>query len=85
MGVVPAQDPGSGKTDRNIGKSDTAKSKPSTKKAKSMVPPSRERHHRSVLGDVDRAKKVRSDKKHRARKARSDEKRARNAQSNEKY
>jgi hypothetical protein len=39
MGVVPAQDPGLGKTDRNVGKSDGAKSKTKKQKAIGMVPP----------------------------------------------
>ena len=63
MGVVPAQDPGPGKTDRNIGNLDKAKSKPSTEKATSLVPPDKGRHHRSVLGIVNRAKDTRTDGK----------------------
>jgi hypothetical protein len=45
MGVVPAQDPGKGKIDRNVGKGKTdrsigkSKSKPTKGQAKSMVPP----------------------------------------------
>jgi hypothetical protein len=57
MGVVPAQDPGPGKTDRNVGKSETAKNEPKSRQAKSLVPPGKGRHHRrSVLGKVDCAK-----------------------------
>jgi len=63
MGVVPAQDPGPGKTDRNIGKSDTAKSKPRKGKAMSLVPPGKGRHRRSVLGGVTRARDAPTDEK----------------------
>ena len=63
MGVVPAQDRGPGKTDRNIGKSDTAKSKPRKGKAMSLVPPGKGRHRRSVLGGVTRARDAPTDEK----------------------
>ncbi len=59
MGVVPAQDPGPGKTNRNIGKLHIAK--PSKGKEISMVPPGKGRHHRSVLGIVKRANGARTD------------------------
>jgi hypothetical protein len=55
MGVVPAQDPGPGKTDRNVGKLGKTKSEPRKGKAKSLVPPGKGRHHRSVLEVVNRA------------------------------
>jgi hypothetical protein len=51
MGVVPAEDPGPGKV---------AKDKPSKGREKKVVPPSQERHHRSVLGVNDRARDGRS-------------------------
>jgi hypothetical protein len=51
LGVVLAQaDPGPGKTDHNVGKSETAKNEPTKGQA------GKERHHRSVLGVVKRAK-----------------------------
>jgi hypothetical protein len=49
MGVVPTQDPGPGKSKPNIGVSAPAKNGKINNK--SMVPPSKGRHHRSVLGD----------------------------------
>jgi hypothetical protein len=58
MGVVlPAQDPGPGKTDRNLDKSERAKNEPKSRQAKSLVPPGKGRHHRSVLGKVERGAK----------------------------
>ena len=65
MGVVPAQDPGPGKTKPKNGKLDTHKIKPkkgkTNSKTNSLVPPgskTKGRHHRSVLGEVKRAKDV---------------------------
>jgi hypothetical protein len=62
MAVVPAQDPGPGKTNRNIGKLHIAK--PSKGKEKSMVPPGKGRHHRSVLGIVKCANGAQTDVTH---------------------
>jgi hypothetical protein len=39
MGVTPARDPGPGKTDSGVGKTETSKTKPSKGKVKSLVLP----------------------------------------------
>jgi hypothetical protein len=59
MGVVPAEDPGPGKKKPANGKSVTDTNKPRKGKSTSLVPPGQGRHHRSVLGNVERAKYAR--------------------------
>jgi hypothetical protein len=39
MGVTPVPDPGPGKTDSGVGKTETSNNKPSKGKVKSLVPP----------------------------------------------
>jgi hypothetical protein len=50
MGVTPARDPGPGKTDGGVGKTETNKSKPKKGKVIRLVPLGKRRHHMSVLG-----------------------------------
>jgi hypothetical protein len=50
MGVTPARDPGPGKTDSSVGKTETSKTNPSNGKIKVWYHQVRRRHHRSVLG-----------------------------------
>ena len=52
MGVVPIHDPGPGKATQTSVKLDTTKNKPRKGKTLSLVPPSKGRNHRSVLGVV---------------------------------
>jgi hypothetical protein len=42
MGVTPAQDPGPGKTDSGVGKTETSKNKPKKGKVIRLVPPGKE-------------------------------------------
>jgi hypothetical protein len=59
MGVIPARDPGPGKPKPVSGELDTTKLKPQKgKKTKgSLVLLEKERHHRSVLGEVSKRTK----------------------------
>jgi hypothetical protein len=41
-GVTPARDPGPGKTDSDVGKTETSKNKPKKGKVTSLVPPCKE-------------------------------------------
>jgi hypothetical protein len=52
MGVIPAKYPGPGKANLLNSKSDKEKCKPTKGKKVSLVPSSKKRHHRSVLGAV---------------------------------
>ena len=56
MGVIPARDPGPGKPKPVSGELDTTKRKPRKGKTTkgSLVPLEKERHHRSVLGEVSK-------------------------------
>ena len=60
MGVIPAQDPGPGKPKPGKGKLETHKVNPgkgNTTKG-SLVPLEKERHHRSMLGEVSISKRT---------------------------
>jgi hypothetical protein len=50
MGVTLARDPGPGKTDSGVVKTETNKSKPKKFKVVRLVPNVKRRHHRSVFG-----------------------------------
>ena len=57
MGVVPARDPGEGQPGLQKSELEARKVRPSKGKAtkkKSLVPPNDRRHHRSVLGVVEK-------------------------------
>jgi co-chaperonin GroES (HSP10) len=58
MGVTPAQDPGPGKTDGGVGKTETNKSKPNKGKVISLVPPGKDAAPQECVGSQtrDRAK-----------------------------
>jgi hypothetical protein len=58
MGVTPAQDPGPGKTDGCVGKTETNKSNPNKGKVISVVPPGKEAATQECVGSRtrDRAK-----------------------------
>jgi hypothetical protein len=62
MGVIPARDPGPGKAKPRSGELNTQKVERrkgmTARKRKGLVPPVSERHHRSVLGEVDERKGV---------------------------
>jgi hypothetical protein len=62
MGVIPARDPGPGKAKLRSGELNTQKVEPrkgmTARKRKGLVPPVSERHHRSVLEEVDERKRV---------------------------
>jgi hypothetical protein len=50
MGVTPARDPGPGKTDSSVGKTETNKSKPKKDKAIRWVPPGKEASPQECVG-----------------------------------
>jgi hypothetical protein len=56
MGMIPAQDPGPGKPKPGKGNLETHQVKPWKGKTTkgSLVPLGKERHHRSVLGEVSK-------------------------------
>jgi hypothetical protein len=58
MGVTPARNPGPGKTDSGIGKTETSKTKPSKGKVKSVVPSGKKAAPQECVGSRarDRAK-----------------------------
>jgi hypothetical protein len=58
MGVTPARDPGPGKTDSRVGKTETSKTKPSKGKVKKLVPPGKKAAPQECVGSRtrDRAK-----------------------------
>jgi hypothetical protein len=58
MGVTPAQDPGPGKTDSGVVKTETSKTKPSKGRVKSLVPPDKKAAPQECVGSRarDRAK-----------------------------
>jgi hypothetical protein len=58
MGVTPARDPGPGKTNSGVGKTETSNTKPSKGKVKSLVPPGKKSAPQECFGSQtrDRAK-----------------------------
>jgi hypothetical protein len=50
MGVTPAQDPGPGKTDGSVGKTETNKIKPKKGKVIRLVPPGKEAAPQECVG-----------------------------------
>jgi hypothetical protein len=52
MGVTPARDPGPGKTDIGVGKTETSKTKPSKGKVKSLVPPGKKAAPQECVGST---------------------------------
>jgi hypothetical protein len=58
MGVTPARDPGPGKTDNGVGKTERSNTKPSKGKVKSVVPPGKKAAPQECVGSRtwDRAK-----------------------------
>jgi hypothetical protein len=58
MGVTPARDPGPGKTDGGVAKTETNKSKPKKGKVMRLVPPGKEANPHECVGSRtrDRAK-----------------------------
>jgi hypothetical protein len=59
MGVTPARDPGPGKTNSGVGKTETSKNKPNKVKVISLVPPRKETETQECVGcrTQDRAKR----------------------------
>jgi hypothetical protein len=58
MGVTPARDPGPGKTNIGVGKTETSKTRPSKGKVKILVPPGKKVASQECVGSQtrDRAK-----------------------------
>jgi hypothetical protein len=57
MGVTPAREPGPGKTDSGVGKTETSKTKPSKGKVKSLILPGKKAAPQECVGSLtgDRA------------------------------
>jgi hypothetical protein len=60
MGVTPAQDPGPGKTDSGVEKTETSNNKPSKVKVKSLVPPGKKAAPQECVGSRTRTARRRN-------------------------